>query len=31
MNERSERIIRHVASARSAEPLIRTPPNAVPG
>jgi hypothetical protein len=29
MSERSERIIKHVASARSAELLIRTPPEAV--
>jgi hypothetical protein len=29
MSERSERIIKHVASARSAELLIRTPPQAV--
>ncbi len=31
MSERSERIIRQVAAARSAELLIRTPPQAVPG
>jgi hypothetical protein len=31
MSERSERIIEQVASARSAELLIRTPPKAVGG